>query len=166
MHLAKLLCSFMEFLSGASARLALAMEVAAPPHHGQRSEMKVNELFESFKERFKQSRGQRWHSKMSVYMKDVFCGRDRLLAQDPARCLELKLLPDAGQHQRLAQHRAQHLSATRNQATALRSSRQPCSMACEIGLSCAVAALSTQRTCKRCGRASQTPLARASTART
>ena len=39
------------FLSGASARLAQAMEVAPPPHHGQRSEKEVKELFESFKER-------------------------------------------------------------------------------------------------------------------
>ena len=69
----------MAFLSGTSARRAQAMEVAPPPPHGPRSKDEVEALWEAFKDRFKQNRGQGWRSKMSVYMKDVFGGRDGLL---------------------------------------------------------------------------------------
>ena len=36
---------------------ALQSKVAPPPHHGQRSDTEVKEIFESFKERFKQCKG-------------------------------------------------------------------------------------------------------------
>ena len=45
----------------------------------KRSEKEVKELFEGFKERFKQCKGKGWHSKMSVYMKDWFGGRNDML---------------------------------------------------------------------------------------
>ena len=44
----------MAFPSFGEACLAQAMKVAPSPHQGQRSEMEVKKLFESFKERFNQ----------------------------------------------------------------------------------------------------------------
>ena len=43
----------MAFPSFGEACLAQALKVAPSPHHGQRSEMKVNNLFESLEKRFK-----------------------------------------------------------------------------------------------------------------